>query len=123
MMVDHKNISDDDKIAWQEFLSDNSPLIKQTKHQEETKPNKKALIDLHGLNSEQAYNLIAKNLIEARENNIKELLIITGIGALKLEKRILYNKVPQWLKKFLAENYIKKFYRNKKNLGEIIVKI
>lgn len=122
-MVDNKNISDDDKIAWQEFLADTSPLKKQNKHQETKISNSRFIVDLHGLNCEEAYELIIKNLTIAQEKNIAELLIITGIGALKLEKRILYNKVPEWLETLQNKNYIKKFYRNKKILGEIIVKL
>lgn len=122
-MADHKNISDDDKIAWQEFLTDDIPLEKQAKHQEIEPCTKRIIIDLHGFNSQQAYDAIIKNLIKAQENNATELLIITGIGTLKLEKRVLYNKVPEWLENLLNKKLIKKFYRNKKNLGEIIVKI
>jgi DNA-nicking Smr family endonuclease len=54
-----------------------------------------AVIDLHGLNQDQAREALTRFILRGREEHRRTILVITGKGA--LGDGVLRRRVPEWL--------------------------
>jgi DNA-nicking Smr family endonuclease len=76
----NNHISDKDKKDWQTFISGKDKV-----HNKDFRPQtenilKSKSIDLHGYTLEQANKAVEKFILEAFENKISKLIIVTGKG-------------------------------------------
>ena len=100
------NISEKDKKDWENFLR-SKKKIKDKDHKIETKYNpRKKIIDLHGYTLDNANQEIEKLIFNCYENNIHELIVITGKGLhsendknpfVSKDLSILKNSVPNYI--------------------------
>ena len=74
------NISEKDKKDWENFLSKNEKLPNKDIKLYKTIPFKISSIDLHGYTLEQANKAVEKFILEAFENKISKLIVVTGKG-------------------------------------------
>ena len=74
------NISDKDKKDWQTFISSKEKIVdKDFKHLEKNHLKVKS-IDLHGYTLEKANNTIEKFILNAFEEGVSKLIVVTGKG-------------------------------------------
>ena len=74
------NISDKDKKDWQTFISSKEKIVdKDFKHLEKNRSKVKS-IDLHGYTLEKANNTIEKFILNAFEEGVSKLIVVTGKG-------------------------------------------
>ena len=109
-------ISDKDKKDWQAFISSKDKV-----HNKDFRPQtenilKSKSIDLHGYTLEQANKAVEKFILEAFENKISKLIIVTGKGIHSdVDKDPYVSKDLSILKYSVPE-----FINNNKNLMKII---
>ena len=99
-------VSDKDKKDWENFLKSDKK-VSDKDHQIKRRYNhKKKIIDLHGYTLEEANIAVEKLIIDCFENNISQVIIITGKGLhsdnrknpfVSKELSILKNSVPEYI--------------------------
>ena len=73
-------ISDKDKKAWKDFLSNNEKLPNKD-NKLNTSPNLKIKhIDLHGFTLQEANKTIEKFINDSYDHNVSKLVVVTGKG-------------------------------------------
>ena len=101
------NISDKDKKDWENFLKSNKKVSDKDHQIIKRYNHKKKIIDLHGYTLEEANITVEKLIIDCFENNISQVIIITGKGLhsdnrknpfVSKELSILKNSVPEYIK-------------------------
>ena len=100
-------ISDKDKKDWENFLSRNENLPNKDSKLLKDKLSKNITFDLHGYSLDEA-NIKVKNLIiDAYNNQVRKLTIVTGKGLHSTNKKdpysskdlgILKNSVPEYIR-------------------------
>ena len=73
-------ISDDDKQAWENFLSSDEKLANKDFKLDKIKNQKKKYIDLHGLTLQEANKNIEKFINHSYENGVSKIVVVTGKG-------------------------------------------
>ena len=73
-------ISDKDKEAWEEFLSENEKLPNKDLDLNKKKNSKTQRIDLHGYTLEDANKTIQKYIENAHESGVSKIIVVTGKG-------------------------------------------
>jgi len=113
------NISDKDKRDWQTFISSKEKILdKDFKSQKKDLPKMRS-IDLHGYTLEKANIAIEKFILEAFEESVSKLIVVTGKGIHSdIEKDPYVSKDLSILKYSVPE-----FIKNNKNLMEKIIEI
>ena len=111
----NSKISDKDKKDWENFLSKNENLPNKDSKLLKEKLGKSITFDLHGYSLDEA-NIKVKNLIiDAYNNQVRKLIIVTGKGLHSTNEKdpyvskdlgILKHSVPEFIKKNI--NLIKK---------------
>ena len=86
-------ISDKDKKDWEQFLSSNDPLLNKDINNNNKKTNKIRSIDLHGYTLDEANKRIKNFIINAYNDGVSKLIIVTGKGYLNL-KSLLKSNLP-----------------------------
>tara|TARA_B100000902_G_C26481048_1_gene514773 strand:+ start:86 stop:502 length:417 start_codon:yes stop_codon:yes gene_type:complete len=101
------DISDKDKKDWENFLKSEKKIVDKDFNIQRRHKFKKKLIDLHGYTLDEANILVEKFILDCFENNISQLIIITGKGLhsenernpfVSKELSILKNSVPEYIK-------------------------
>jgi len=73
-------ISDNDKQAWENFLSSDEKLANKDFKLDKIKNQKKKYIDLHGLTLQEANKNIEKFINHSYENGVSKIVVVTGKG-------------------------------------------
>ena len=103
----NNKISDKDKKDWEDFLTSNNTLNDKDAHSEIKKTNKIISYDLHGYSLDEANRKIKDLIINAYNQRINKLIIVTGKGLhsqndkdpyVSKEFGILKNSVPNYIK-------------------------
>ena len=76
----NSKISEKNKKAWDEFLSNNQKLPNKDNFQEEIKVKKTRSLDLHGETLDEANRIIESFIKKSYKDNIHKLIIVTGKG-------------------------------------------
>ncbi len=76
--------------------------------------NKK--LDLHGFTQDQAFTMLKKFLKEAFDNNIKQVLVVTGKGGLD-NPGVIKLVVPRWLQYTELNKYVLSYSAAKQSFG------
>jgi len=101
------DISDKDKKDWENFLKSEKKIVDKDFNIQRRHKFKKKLIDLHGYTLDKANIVVEKFILDCFENNISQLIIITGKGLhsenernpfVSKELSILKNSVPEYIK-------------------------
>ncbi len=101
------DISDKDKKDWENFLKSEKKIVDKDLNIQRRHKLKKKLIDLHGYTLDEANIVVEKFILDCFENNISQLIIITGKGLHSENERnpfvskelgILKNSVPEYIK-------------------------
>ena len=79
-MIKKKNLSQDDKKVWEDFIKDPSNIYDKDNNDEKKSRKERFKFDLHGLNLDNANKKVREILFFCVENKYKELLLITGKG-------------------------------------------
>jgi len=103
----NSKISDKDKKDWENFLSKNENLPNKDSKLLKEKLGKSITFDLHGYSLDEA-NIKVKNLIiDAYNNQVRKLIIVTGKGLHSTNEKdpyvskdlgILKNSVPEYIR-------------------------
>ena len=100
------DISDKDKKDWENFLKSEKKIVDKDFNIQRRHKLKKKLIDLHGYTLDEANIVVEKFILDCFENNISQLIIITGKGLHSENERnpfvskelgILKNSVPEYI--------------------------
>ncbi len=103
----NNKISDKDKKDWEDFLTSNNTLNDKDANSEIKKTNKIISYDLHGYSLDEANRKIKDLIINAYNQRINKLIIVTGKGLhsqndkdpyVSKEFGILKNSVPNYIK-------------------------
>ena len=110
------NISDKDKKDWQTFISSKEKILDKDFKPQIKNHLKVRSIDLHGYTLEQANNAIEKFILEAFEEEVSKLIVVTGKGIHSdVEKDPYVSKDLSILKYSVPE-----FVNNNQNLMRVI---
>jgi len=120
----NNKIPEEEQKIWAEFLNNPNQYPEQKNNHNINNSSNLLILDLHGKTLKEAEILVKKSIYFAKNNNIKKLEIITGIGkSNQSEFGVLYQETPKILDILKSDKLIKHYQRNKKNRGSIIVKI
>ena len=115
----NSKISDKDKKDWENFLFKNENLPNKDSKLLKEKPSKSVTFDLHGYSLDEA-NVKVKNLIiDAYNNQVRKLIIVTGKGLHSTNEKDPYVSKDLGILK----NSIPEYIRGENNLMSVINKI
>ena len=110
------NISDKDKLDWEDFLSSKNKLPNKDIEFKNKKNLNSRSIDLHGYSLDEANKLIEKFIYKSYSENISKLIVVTGKGLhSSVEKNPYVSKNLSILKYSVPE-----FISGNQNLMKII---
>ena len=113
------NISDKDKRDWQTFISSKEKILDKDFKSQKKDLLKIRSIDLHGYTLEKANIAIEEFILQAFEESVSKLIVVTGKGIHSdVEKDPYVSKDLSILKYSVPE-----FIKNNKNLMEKIIEI
>ena len=80
-MIKKKDLDQDDKKAWEEYIKDPSDIYDKDKNYSiENQRKERFKYDLHGYTLEDANRKVEEIILSCKENKYKEILLITGKG-------------------------------------------
>ena len=80
-MIKKKDLDLDNKKAWEEYIKNPSDIYdKDKKYSKENDEKKRFKYDLHGYTLDDANSKVREIILSCKENNYKEILLITGKG-------------------------------------------
>ena len=80
-MIKKKDLDLDNKKAWEEYIKNPSDIYdKDKKYSKENDRKKRFKYDLHGYTLDDANSKVREIILSCKENNYKEILLITGKG-------------------------------------------
>ena len=79
-MIKKKDLSQDDKKTWENFIKDPSGIYDKDKNNQKIARKERFKFDLHGFTLNDANKKVKEILLFCIENKYKELLLITGKG-------------------------------------------
>ena len=110
------NISDKDKKDWKTFISSKEKILDKDFKPQIKNHLKVRSIDLHGYTLEQANNAVEKFILNAFEEEVSKLIVVTGKGIHSdVEKDPYVSKDLSILKYSVPE-----FINNNQNLMRVI---
>ncbi len=110
------NISEKDKIDWENFLSKDEKLPNKDIKLENKNSFKTRSIDLHGYTLEEANKYIEDFIIKSYQKKINKLIVVTGKGIHSQNEKDPYVSKDLSILKYSVPNFISK----NKNLMKII---
>ena len=80
-MIKKKDLDQDDKKAWEEYIKNPSDIYDKDKNYSNKNQRKERFkYDLHGYTLEDANKKVKEIILSCQENKYKEILLITGKG-------------------------------------------
>ena len=79
-MKKSKELSQDDKKTWEDYIKDPSDIYDKDKNNHKSTRKERYKFDLHGFTLNEANKKVKEILIFCIKNKYKELLLITGKG-------------------------------------------
>ena len=80
-MIKKKDLDLDNKKAWEEYIKNPSDIYdKDKKYSKENDEKKRFKYDLHGYTLDDANSKVREIILSCKENNYREILLITGKG-------------------------------------------
>ena len=115
----NNKISEKDKKAWDEFLSNNQKLPDKDNIQNKTIIKKTRSLDLHGKTLDEANSIIKNFIKKSYEDKVQKLIIITGKGLHSHNEKDPYVSKDLGILKYSIPEFIK----NNNDLMKIISNI
>ncbi len=79
-MIKKKNLSQEDKKTWEDYIKNPSDIFDKDKNNKKNTRKERFSFDLHGFSLDNANKKVREILLYCVENKYKELLLITGKG-------------------------------------------
>ena len=105
-MTKKKEISQDDKQIWENYIKNPSDIYDKDKKSKEVSRKYRFRYDLHGLSLNDANNKVTELIIYCSENKFKELLLITGKGIHSTNDQDIYTSKDLGKLKFSVPEFV-----------------
>ena len=90
-MIKKKDLDQDDKITWEEYIKNPSDIYDKDKnYSKENQRKERFKYDLHGYTLEDANRKVKEIILSCQENKYKEILLITGKGLHSTNDKDIY---------------------------------
>ncbi len=90
-MIKKKDLDQDDKKAWEEYIKNPSDIYDKDKNYfKENQRKERFKYDLHGYTLEDANRKVKEIILLCKENKYKEILLITGKGLHSTNDKDIY---------------------------------
>ena len=90
-MIKKKDLDQDDKKTWEEFIKNPSDIYDKDKdYSIENQRKERFKYDLHGYTLEDANRKVEEIILSCKENKYKEILLITGKGLHSTNDKDIY---------------------------------
>ena len=90
-MIKKKDLDQDDKKTWEEFIKNPSDIYDKDKdYSIENQRKERFKYDLHGYTLEDANKKVKEIILSCKENKFKEILLITGKGLHSTNDKDIY---------------------------------
>ena len=90
-MIKKKDLDQDDKKAWEEYIKNPSDIYDKDKNYfKENQRKERFKYDLHGYTLEDANRKVKEIILSCKENKYKEILLITGKGLHSTNDKDIY---------------------------------
>ena len=90
-MIKKKDLDQDDKKAWEEYIKNPSDIYDKDKNYfKENQRKERFKYDLHGYTLEDANKKVKEIILSCKENKFKEILLITGKGLHSTNDKDIY---------------------------------
>ena len=105
-MIKKKNLSQEDKKAWENFIKDPSNIYDKDNNNQKKSRKERFKFDLHGFTLDDANKKVREILFFCAENKYKELLLITGKGIHSTNHKDTYTSKDLGKLKFSVPEFI-----------------
>ena len=105
-MIKKKNLSEDDKKVWEDFIKNPSDIFDKDKSHLRKNKNQRFKFDLHGFTLDEANKKVKEIIINCFEKKYKEILLITGKGMHSSNEKDTYVSKDLGKLKFSVPNFI-----------------
>ena len=106
-MIKKKNLSQEDKKAWEDFIKDPSNIYDKDNNNNNSIRKARFKFDLHGFTLDEANKKVKEILLFCIKNKYKELLLITGKGLHSTSDKDAYISKDFGKLKFSVPEFIK----------------
>ncbi len=118
-MIKKKSLSKEDQKVWEDYTRNPSDIIDKDKNYSRTVSKERFKFDLHGYTLDDANKKVREIILSCKENNYKEILLITGKGLHSKNKKDVYVS-----KNFGTLRYsVPEFIKSEKELSNFIISI
>ena len=119
-MIKKKDLDQDDKKAWEEYIKNPSDIYDKDKnYSKENRRKERFKYDLHGYTLEDANRKVKEIILSCKENKFKEILLITGKGLHSTNDKDIYVS-----KNFGTLRYsVPEFIKSNEELNNFIISI
>ena len=118
-MIKKKDLSQEDKKAWEDYIKDPSDIFDKDKKNQKNVRKDRFTFDLHGFTLLEANNKVREIIIFCIENQYKELLLITGKGIHSTNEKDSYVSKDFGRLKFSVPEFIKSDFE----LNKLIISV
>ena len=107
-MIKKKDLDQDDKKAWEEYIKNPSDVYDKDKnYSKENKRKARFKYDLHGYTLEDANRKVKEIILSCKENKYKEILLITGKGLHSTNDKDIYVSKNHGTLRYSVPEFIK----------------
>ena len=106
-MIKKKDLSQEDKKTWEDYIKDPSDVYDKEKNNQKTVRKKRFKFDLHGFTLDDANKKVKEILFFCIKSKYKELLLITGKGLHSTNDKETYISKDFGKLKFSVPEFIK----------------
>ena len=107
-MIKKKDLSQDNIKAWEEYIKNLSGIYdKDKRYSKENGKKRRFKYDLHGYSLDDANNKVKEIILSCKENNYKEILLITGKGLHSKNDKDIYVSKNLGTLRYSVPAYIK----------------
>ncbi len=119
-MIKKKDLDQDNIKVWEEYIKNPSDIYNKDKNNSKENDRKgRYKYDLHGYTLDDANRKVREIILSCKENNYKEILLITGKGLHSKNKKDIYVS-----KNFGTLKYsVPEFIKSEKDLSNFIISI
>ena len=103
----NSKISEKNKKAWDEFLSNNQKLPNKDNFQTEIKVKKTRSLDLHGETLDEANRIIENFIKKSYQDKVHKLIIVTGKGLHSKNEKDPYVSKDLGILKYSIPDFLK----------------
>tara|TARA_B100000941_G_scaffold273880_1_gene234544 strand:- start:30 stop:449 length:420 start_codon:yes stop_codon:yes gene_type:complete len=119
-VIKKKDLDQDDKKAWEEYIKNPSDIFDKDKnYSKENQRKERFKYDLHGYTLEDANRKVKEIIFLCKENKYKEILLITGKGLHSTNDKDIYVSKNLGTLRYSVPEFIK----SNEELSSLIISI